>query len=173
MDGEIAFQPLARIDREGYRSWAAEWIEGRLLHEGVAVGPEEKAAVWSALGSLAGAPLVQRTMTGLSVLLQSNALRQALAPYADRRGRLGRCARDRRRRRDADAPVRDLLGDLARGLCVDPVEVRRACGRRSRDARHHRRAVEAARADRPRRQRAARRCAPRSCCDDRDAEEGA
>ncbi len=80
-DGEIAFQPLARIDREGYRTWAAEWVEGRLLHEGVAVGPDEKAAIWSALGSLAGAPVEQRTMTGLSVLLQSNALRQALAPY--------------------------------------------------------------------------------------------
>jgi len=80
-DGEIAFQPLARIDREGYRAWAAEWVEGRLLHEGVIVGPDEKAAVWSALGSLAGAPLEQRTLTGLSVLLQSNALRQALAPY--------------------------------------------------------------------------------------------
>ncbi len=80
-DGEIAFQPLARIDREGYRTWAAEWIEVRLRHEGVAVGPDEKAAIWSALGSLAGAPVEQRTMTGLSVLLQSNTLRQALAPY--------------------------------------------------------------------------------------------
>ncbi|WP_114971020.1 conjugal transfer protein TrbE [Rhodoferax ferrireducens] len=80
-DGEIAFQPLARIDQEGYRTWAAEWLEGRLLHEGAAVGPEEKAMVWSALGSLAGAPVEQRTLTGLSVLLQSNALRQALQPY--------------------------------------------------------------------------------------------
>src|SRR5574337_811189 len=80
-DGEIAFQPLARIDRDGYRTWAAEWIEGRLRHEGVAVGPDDKVAIWSALGSLAGAPVEQRTMTGLSVLLQSNALRQALAPY--------------------------------------------------------------------------------------------
>ena len=79
--GAIAFQPLARIDREGYRAWAAEWIEGRLLQEGVAVGPPEKDAVWSALNSLASAPVEQRTMTGLSVLLQSNALRQALAPY--------------------------------------------------------------------------------------------
>jgi len=80
-DGEIAFRPLARIDQEGYRTWAAEWIEGRLLHEGVAVGPDEKAAIWSALESLAGAPMEQRTMTGLSVLLQSNTLRQALSPY--------------------------------------------------------------------------------------------
>ncbi|BCF95027.1 conjugal transfer protein TrbE (plasmid) [Paraburkholderia largidicola] len=80
-DGTIAFQPLALIDRERYCTWAAEWVEGRLLQEGIAVGPDEKAAVWSALGSLAGAPIEQRTLTGLSVLLQSNALRQALAPY--------------------------------------------------------------------------------------------
>ncbi len=79
--GEIAFQPLARIDQEGYRAWASEWIEGRLRHEGVAVGPPEKDTVWSALTSLASAPVEQRTMTGLSVLLQSNALRQALQPY--------------------------------------------------------------------------------------------
>ncbi|MDP3372844.1 MAG: conjugal transfer protein TrbE [Hydrogenophaga sp.] len=80
-DGDIAFQPLAGIDQEGYRSWAAEWVEGQLVHEGAALGPDEKAAIWSALGSLAGAPREQRTLTGLSVLLQSNALRQALAPY--------------------------------------------------------------------------------------------
>lgn len=80
-DGEIAFQPLARIDQENYRAWAAEWIEGRLIHEGIAVGPAEKDIVWSALASLASAPVEQRTMTGLSVLLQSNALRQALQPY--------------------------------------------------------------------------------------------
>ncbi len=80
-DGDMAFQPLARIDQVGYRSWASEWIDGRLAQEGVAVGPDEKAAIWSALGSLASAPAGQRTMTGLSALLQSNRLRQALAPY--------------------------------------------------------------------------------------------
>jgi type IV secretion system protein VirB4 len=80
-DGAIAFQPLARIDRDRYRTWAAEWIEGRLIQEGIAVSPPEKDAVWSALNSLASAPVEQRTMTGLSVLLQSNALRQALQPY--------------------------------------------------------------------------------------------
>lgn len=80
-DGAIAFQPLARIDQDGYRAWAAEWIEGRLRQEGGAIGPPEKDAVWSALNSLASAPVEQRTMTGLSVLLQSNALRHALKPY--------------------------------------------------------------------------------------------
>lgn len=77
----IAFQPLASIDREPYRAWAAEWVEGRLLHEGLAVGPAERDAVWTALASLASAPIEERTLTGLSVLLQSNALRQALQPY--------------------------------------------------------------------------------------------
>lgn len=80
-EGAIAFQPLARIDRGNYLTWASEWVEGRLSHEGIAVGPDEKAAIWSALASLAGAPVEQRTLTGLSVLLQSNVLRQALAPY--------------------------------------------------------------------------------------------
>ncbi|MDQ2862012.1 MAG: conjugal transfer protein TrbE, partial [Pseudomonadota bacterium] len=37
--------------------------------------------LWSALTSLASAPVAERTITGLSVLLQSNALKQALAPY--------------------------------------------------------------------------------------------
>jgi type IV secretion system protein VirB4 len=86
-DGEIAFQPLARIDREGYRTWAAEWVEGRLLHEGVAVGPDEKAAIWSALGSLAGAPVEQRTMTGLSAAAIERAAPGARALCAGRRAR--------------------------------------------------------------------------------------
>jgi type IV secretory pathway VirB4 component len=77
----MAFQPLARIDDEGERAWAAEWIAGLLIHEGVDSVPEIKGAVWSALCSLATAPLEQRTLTGLAVLLQSNLLRQALQPY--------------------------------------------------------------------------------------------
>lgn len=80
-DGDISFQPLVRIDQESYRTWAAEWLEGRMLREGATIGPDEKAAIWSALESLAGAPVEQRTLTGFSVLLQNNALRQALAPY--------------------------------------------------------------------------------------------
>jgi type IV secretion system protein VirB4 len=80
-DGAIAFQPLARIDDEGMRAWAAEWIANLLIHEGVEATPEVKGAVWSALGSLASAPVDERTLTGLSVLLQSNHLRQALQPY--------------------------------------------------------------------------------------------
>jgi type IV secretion system protein VirB4 len=80
-EGSIAFQPLAHVNDEGSRAWAAEWVAGLLVHEGVEVTPDVKGAVWSALGSLASAPPEQRTLTGLAVLLQSNQLRQALQPY--------------------------------------------------------------------------------------------
>ncbi|MHA6767461.1 conjugal transfer protein TrbE [Sphingobium ummariense] len=81
-DGEtLAFQPLASIDDAGERSWAAEWIAALLAHENVPVTPEVKDAIWTALGSLASAPREERTMTGLALLLQSNALRIALQPY--------------------------------------------------------------------------------------------
>ena len=80
-DQSIAFQPLATIDEERSRIWAAEWIAGLLAHENIAIDPEVKDTVWSALGSLASAPRVERTLTGLSVLMQSNRLRQALQPY--------------------------------------------------------------------------------------------
>ena len=80
-DGDLAFQPLAGIDDDAQRAWAAEWL-GTLLHnESVAVTPEIKDAVWSALTNLASAPKHERTLTGLSLLLQSTALRSALAPY--------------------------------------------------------------------------------------------
>ncbi|WP_296614685.1 conjugal transfer protein TrbE [Sphingomonas sp.] len=81
-DGEaLAFQPLAGIDDAGERSWASEWIAALLAHENVPVTPEVKDQVWTALGSLASAPREERTMTGLALLLQSNALRIALQPY--------------------------------------------------------------------------------------------
>ena len=76
-----SLQPLARIDEAGERAWAAEWLAGLLAREGVAVGPEIKELLWSALASLASAPVGERTLTGLAVLLQSSALKQALQPY--------------------------------------------------------------------------------------------
>ena len=77
----LAFQPLRGIDDLMERAWAAEWIVALLDAERVAVTPEVKDAVWSALGSLASAPPEERTITGLSLLLQSNALRTAIQPY--------------------------------------------------------------------------------------------
>src|SRR4029453_7025493 len=61
--------------------WAADWIGSILARERIEVTPEAKEHVWSALTSLASAPIPERTLTGLSVLLQSNALKRALQPY--------------------------------------------------------------------------------------------
>src|SRR5262252_6776765 len=77
----VALQPLAAIDNAGERAWAAEWVATMLTREGVTVSPEAKEHVWTALTSLASAPVPERTLTGLSVLLQSSALKQALQPY--------------------------------------------------------------------------------------------
>jgi type IV secretion system protein TrbE len=80
-ESSLSFQPLQRIDDPAERSWAAEWIAALLEAEKVAVTPEVKDSVWSALTSLASAPPQERTMTGLALLLQSNALRTAVQPY--------------------------------------------------------------------------------------------
>ena len=77
----VALQPLAAIDDAAERSWAAEWIAAILARESVTVTPEAKEHIWSALSSLASAPSAERTLTGLSVLLQSGALKRALQPY--------------------------------------------------------------------------------------------
>jgi type IV secretion/conjugal transfer VirB4 family ATPase len=77
----VALQPLARIDNAGERAWAAEWLAAMLAGEGMVIDPATKEHLWSALTSLASAPLAERTLTGLAVLLQSQELKQALAPY--------------------------------------------------------------------------------------------
>jgi type IV secretion system protein VirB4 len=77
----VALQPLARIDAADERAWAAEWIAAILAREKVVVTPEVKEHLWSALQNLASAPVNERTLTGLSVLLQSQPLKQALKPY--------------------------------------------------------------------------------------------
>src|SRR5207237_7985585 len=77
----VALQPLARVDEYVEEAWGAEWIEALLAREGVSVTPDTKEHIWSAITSLASAPASERTLTGLSVLLQSNALKSALAPY--------------------------------------------------------------------------------------------
>jgi type IV secretion/conjugal transfer VirB4 family ATPase len=77
----VRLQPLARIDNLAERSWAIEWIAEILTGEGVSVDPQAKEHLWSALDSLSSAPLSERTLTGLAVLLQSQQLKQALGPY--------------------------------------------------------------------------------------------
>ncbi len=79
--GAVRLQPLARINKLAERAWAAEWLAAILTSEKVAIDPQAKEHIWSALESLSSAPIAERTLTGLAVLLQSQTLKQALAPY--------------------------------------------------------------------------------------------
>jgi type IV secretion system protein VirB4 len=80
-DASVSLQPLARIHDTYERAWAADWIVAILMREGMTITPEVKEHIWTALTSLASAPIGERTITGLAVLLQSNDLKQALRPY--------------------------------------------------------------------------------------------
>ena len=80
-EDSVSLQPLAGIHDVPERAWAADWIVAILLREGITITPDVKEHLWSALTSLASAPLGERTITGLSVLMQSTALKQALRPY--------------------------------------------------------------------------------------------
>lgn len=77
----VSLQPLSRLEQTAERAWAADWIVAILMREGVGITPEVKEHLWTALTSLASAPVEERTITGLAVLLQSNDLKQALRPY--------------------------------------------------------------------------------------------
>ncbi|WP_234053453.1 MULTISPECIES: conjugal transfer protein TrbE [unclassified Xanthobacter] len=77
----VSLQPLAGIHHTPERAWAADWLVDILAREGVTVTPDVKEHLWAALTSLTSAPVEERTLTGLAVLLQSAALKQALGPY--------------------------------------------------------------------------------------------
>ena len=77
----VSLQPLAGIEDTPERAWAPDWLVDILIREGVPIPPDIKEYLWTALTSLASAPVVERTITGLTVLLQSSALKQALRPY--------------------------------------------------------------------------------------------
>jgi len=77
----LVFQPLRRIDELNEMGWASEWIAGLLISKGVDVTAEIENTVWTALQSLASAPEEQRTLTGLSALIQDSDLRLALKPF--------------------------------------------------------------------------------------------
>jgi type IV secretion/conjugal transfer VirB4 family ATPase len=78
---ELSFSPLSNIDEVSEKSWAQEWLISILEQENVEVTPNIKEQLWIALNSLATAPKEQRTIFGLSVLLQNESLKQALLPF--------------------------------------------------------------------------------------------
>ena len=80
-DERPALQPLRDIDTERGASFAADWLLGLIEAEGVTVTPDLKSVLWDAVRSLASAPVAERTLTGLSLILQSDTLKAALHPY--------------------------------------------------------------------------------------------
>ncbi|PBB23971.1 MULTISPECIES: conjugal transfer protein TrbE [unclassified Mesorhizobium] len=81
VEASVSLQPLARIHDTYERAWAADWIVAMLTRQGLQINPDAKEHIWAALTSLASAPVEERTLTGVSVLLQANELKQALRPY--------------------------------------------------------------------------------------------
>lgn len=80
-NSSLAFQPLAEIHEESERSWALEWLVSVAEHEGLAVTPERKSALWAALNALAKSPKDERTLTGFRTLLGDRALKETFQAY--------------------------------------------------------------------------------------------
>ncbi|MBI1215943.1 MAG: conjugal transfer protein TrbE [Alphaproteobacteria bacterium] len=81
--GVPAFQPLAHIDTAPGRTAAFEWLRTLLLQDDVPDTPEARETIWSALESLATAPIEQRHLTGLRLLVQDARLQSALLAYTE------------------------------------------------------------------------------------------
>ena len=76
-----SLQPLKDIDTESGARFSADWLGGLCVQEDVAMTPDLKARLWEAVTALASAPERERTLTGLSLMLQEDALKAALHPY--------------------------------------------------------------------------------------------
>ncbi|UDF04848.1 conjugal transfer protein TrbE [Asticcacaulis sp. AND118] len=80
-EGQVAFQPLRHIEDQAERTWALDWLSALLDQQGFDLSLDGRDALWSALETLAGAPIQQRTLTGLCAVLAFNDIKLALRPY--------------------------------------------------------------------------------------------
>jgi type IV secretion system protein VirB4 len=81
VDVPLGFQPLAALDTDADRTWAAEWAAALMEGEGVRVDAARRERIWAAINSLAAAPKSERTISGLHHLLQDKEAKEALAPF--------------------------------------------------------------------------------------------
>lgn len=81
----LAFQPLAKLETEGDRSWASQFVLALFTAQGVPTTPAVSEAVYQALETLGTHPSSERTITELCHILKSFDLSyaQALRPYCD------------------------------------------------------------------------------------------
>ena len=80
-DACLAFQPLACIDEQAERIWAAEFVLLLLKEQKVDETPTVKKEIDSALVTLATYAKPSRTLTLFAELVQSKDVREALRPY--------------------------------------------------------------------------------------------
>ena len=83
-EAALAFQPLAFIEEQQERIWAAEFVVLLLKEQGVAENPGMKKEIDSALQNLATYPKTSRTLTVFTELVQSKEVREAMRPYTMR-----------------------------------------------------------------------------------------
>ena len=76
-----SLQPLKDVDTETGASFAADWLAGLCANEGLRLTPDLKARLWEAIQSLSTAPEAERTLTGLTLMLQDETLKSALHPF--------------------------------------------------------------------------------------------
>jgi type IV secretion/conjugal transfer VirB4 family ATPase len=78
-NSELAFYPLADIDSESERTWAADWLETLFSLQGVTMAPRFRKDIHRALELLADSP--KRTLTDLAHTLSEPELRDAIGHY--------------------------------------------------------------------------------------------
>ncbi len=72
--------PLARVEDEQERVWAAGWLEECLLLQGISVTPSHRKEIWAALGKM-GTMTGNRTLTDFCATVQDEAIRDGLRHY--------------------------------------------------------------------------------------------
>jgi type IV secretion/conjugal transfer VirB4 family ATPase len=77
----ISLQPLARIDDDGERAWARDWLIALITRAHVDLDPALKEEIWRALGVLAERPPSERTLSVFAALVQDVGVRSALEPF--------------------------------------------------------------------------------------------
>ena len=81
-DAASGFQPLAKLDTDADRDWAADWLAALAEGERVrASTPANTGSIWEAVTSLAHSPAGERTLSGFCHIVQDTELRKALAPF--------------------------------------------------------------------------------------------
>ena len=77
----LSFQPLADVDDQNERTWAAEWMEAICLQENVKMNPERKADILKALKALGDGDREHRTMTAFKIKVQDPEVKAAITAF--------------------------------------------------------------------------------------------